>query len=101
MIRFAEELADVLPVEMDTFRLDHRSFVGFDFRPLKKRLNLFHRTGNGSFPIGVFDSEEKLAVGRFGEEIIIQSGAETTEMELTGGRRGETDTDGGGHRSWI
>jgi hypothetical protein len=51
-----------------------------------------------SVQVGVVDAQDELAALPFREHPVDQSRADVADVQLAGGRRGETDLDGHGER---
>ena len=63
------------------------------FQILHQRIDIFLL---GALTVGVVQTQDELAAGFAGDQIVEQRGAQVAHMDVTGGRRGETGD--GGHR---
>jgi hypothetical protein len=53
-------------------------------------LNVFFGAGYKARLVGIFDAEEKLPSHFFGKQVVVQGGAQSSDVECTGGGRGKS-----------
>jgi hypothetical protein len=94
-----------LPVVVEALRLEIgpvrtaqvRSLVVGEAGPAEGLDQLLDRPGDQTGPIGVFDAEDVGAAVAAGEEVVVESGAQPSDMEVAGWARRKADADLLGH----
>ena len=74
-----------------------RSFIPIESEPVQPIVNGLCGFARVARPIGVFDPQNQRAARVFGVEPIKQRGASAADVEITGRRWSETDTNSGRH----
>jgi hypothetical protein len=75
-----------------------RAFVPIEAEPAQPVVNGLRGFGGVARAIGVFNAKDKSAAGVFRVKPVEQGRPRATDMEVTGGRRSETDANGRRHR---
>ena len=89
------QLVGIFGIDRLSFRLDVRSVAAADIRPLvpihangfQGRINNVGCAFDIALLVGIFNPKQKIAAGRFGDQIFVQSGAQVADMHITGRRR--------------
>ncbi len=74
---------------------DIGTFVPVQPQPVQTVVNLLFRTFHQAFAVGILNTQDELATGLAGKQVIIQGGAGAAQMKRTGRRGGEANTGGG------
>ena len=70
------------------------AFVRGDPAPVQGLGDVVFRTRNVAFLVRILDSQDKLSAGLPGKEVVVEGGAQPSDVEGAGGGGGKTDTYG-------
>jgi len=89
-------------VEGEALGLIEGALIPVEAEPLKSVDDALDEFGLVALGVGVFDAEDHDAALLAGVEPVEESGARAADVEVTGGRWGEADADGGVcHEIWV
>ena len=90
-IFFVDVLALALAVRA-VIAAEGNAFVEFDAEPCQRLDDIFFGTGHKALAVSIFDAENQFAAMLFGEQIIVEAGANPADMQRTRRRRCKTNT---------
>ena len=88
-----QHLLGDLDMTPSPLKLHGRFAIPLQPKPVKPVKNGLRRLGSRAFAVGVFNAQEKFAAVMLGKQIVVQSGPCSSDMHISGRRRGDAAND--------